>query len=250
MFDFLKKPKVEFIARSEGVDISAPIVPAKNLQPEWWKKLHINQNVKFAENSPISSGTVKRCMGIREFLENGWIMPMWCDLHLTITEDKISWTPSDDSFSFSVHSHEQMLEHVPQNAQNKYYFILKCISPWFLKTSKGYNTMLTNPFYHFNEYFDVATGISRSDYHISTNTFLMIKKKGDFLIKKGTPIALFFSYKREKFDAKIIPYGEKSLRLMNVFSRILLSKFSRVNSYTSMVKGGCPYDSMGKTKNL
>jgi hypothetical protein len=54
--------------------------------------------------------------------------------------------------------------------------------------------------YEYNEYFDVLPGIIHSDVYHTINQQICLKKEGEFIIKKGTPLAMYVPFKRESFD--------------------------------------------------
>jgi len=107
--------KIQFWSTVPGIEDIAPIVPAKDFIPEWWKGVPAHQVGDMSNASPdqdflnsleknvrISStinpphandikqrntGTIKLCPAIHDWFNTGWILPMWTDVFIEIFED-------------------------------------------------------------------------------------------------------------------------------------------------------------------
>lgn len=238
MFNILKRkqtdqPTIDFWPVYEGLTEHTPIVPAKNYLPDWWKKLNVKQDVLYLENKTASAGTIKRCPGIIDILNHGWVMPAWCDMAVKVKgHEKLEWDVSDTRFSACGHQHNQFLDHLPESTKQKYYWVFKPSSPWYVQTSPGYSIMQLDPFYFFNEYFDSAGGIQDSDFYHNLNPLLLIKKDCNFVIERGTPLAVIYPYKREEIKGTCREHNrDKITKLQAADSYISKSKFSPLITY-------------------
>lgn len=195
MFSFLKnKPKVTFFTQIEGLKESAPIQPAISHIPSWFRKI--------PPSTDIFSSTIKQCPGFVDFMKRGYVVPLWCDLYINVkkTNEGIhyQWKTPDKDFLFEAHTNDQFLEHIPND--DKYLMVLKADCPWKVITDAGYSLYQLPMTYEYNEYFDVLPGIIHSDVYHTINQQICLKKEGEFVIKKGTPLAMYVPFKRESFD--------------------------------------------------
>ncbi len=106
VFTFWKqkeKPKVHWWSVIEGVEKVTPILPAKEVIPDWWKKVE-----RMIEGRLDDKGTVRNCPSFPEYITQGFVVPLWCDLHIEIEHDKSwKWRSPDGTFKFSSHNNEQ-----------------------------------------------------------------------------------------------------------------------------------------------
>lgn len=250
MFNIFKKsePIIEFWALQEGIEETAPIVPAKEILPEWWKKLSI-KGVETTDTGLMAQflgekRTAKRCPAIIDFMTHGWVMTMWCDLVIKTIDGNMMFQyslPGWDNAG-SMHPNWQMIDHLPKDAP-KYLGVFKPGTPWLVKTKPGYSTYHLDPFYFFNPNFDTAPGIQDSDLYHDLNPQMLIKKE-EFIIPKGTPLQIIVPFKREEMKGAIVPVCEKTRWLNQKSHLISFSRFSSANSYNeyrNKKKQQCPF---------
>jgi len=216
-----------------------PVLPSSKILPKWFKELP--DTTKIIDGVPITQGNIKKCPAVVDMLLQGWVLPMWTDLYINCTKEKIEWKASDDSFKFDVHSNKQFIDVMPGFLKDKYYWVFKGYSPWLVKTSPGYSVYALNPFYHFNTNFDIAEGVQFSDVYFDTNPIFIIKKLGEFVIPRGTPLTVYVPFKREKIEGKIIPYSNETVKLLNKKHLITNTMFSSAKSYNTAKPHKCPF---------
>lgn len=242
---FKKKPYIKFIPQVEGLKKYVPIVPAKDSPPKWWKDTKINKDVIFINNRPASVGTIKRCPGVSDFLNAGWIVPLWGDLTISIQgDDNLEYQFSDNRFQIEVHPKSQFLDLIANHNGNRYLHVLKLQTPWFIQTSKNYSIIQLNPSYHFNEYFDVSEGIQDTDIYHNLSIFLLLKKSGDYIIERGTPVCSIFPFKRETISSSVEDFNESKVKkLISETSFLSFSKHSPMLAYRieQNKKNKCPF---------
>jgi hypothetical protein len=75
-----EKPYINFHTSEEMLDIIPHPIPAAKAMPKWFRKLK-----PVAEGSHKNdAGTVKRCMPVLDAVSQGYIIPLWADLHVTV----------------------------------------------------------------------------------------------------------------------------------------------------------------------
>ena len=197
LFTFWKKkekPKVQWWSTIEEVEKIAPVLPAKEFIPDWWKR------VERMINSRIDNkGTVRNCPSFPEYITQGFVVPLWCDLHIKIEHDKFEWASPDKLFNFSSHGDNQFRDWVPQHVKDNTSMVLKPNCPWRVKTPPGWSVWQLPMFYHFNPLFETLPGIIWSDIHHEINQQMLIKQYGEFVIPRGTPLAMYVPYQRNKY---------------------------------------------------
>jgi len=236
---FTKKPYINFWPIYEDLDVYSPVLPAKKCLPDWWKNININTN------EAKTFGTIKKCPGIFDILNYGWVLTAWCDIALNVNSNmSVAWEFSDRKTQAQIHEPQQFLVHTPKHIYEKYSCVFKIKCPWLVKTSPGYSVMLLDPYYHFNEFFDTAAGILDSDIYPNLNPLLLIKKCGEFLIEKDTPLMLIYPFKREKIIGECMSYNKKIInKLQAKIDYISHSKFSAALTYRKeqMKNKKCPF---------
>ena len=233
---FFKKdnPKVTFFTEVEGLIESSPIVPLRNHMPEWFKSLKPDLDVV--------SSTVKRCPSFIDFFKKGYVVNMWCDLYLNIKKTtkgnvKFEWRTPDEQFEFHTHPNNQFIDHIPKHIREKTLFVLKPVCPWNVKTEKGYSLYQFPMYYSYNPIFEVLPGIVNSDIYYSINQQMCITQEGEYIIEKGTPLAAYIPFKREKFELEMKMIDDTLKHKLTVEKRFIKSKFkNRFINYKKSIK--------------
>jgi hypothetical protein len=173
--------------------------PAKKIIPDWYKNLESYQNGK---KIPTGEGqiapTIKRCMPVFDALTAGYIIFSYTDLYVSIKDGQhwFEW-PSIEAIKF--HPVEQAPTH-PNTNGNPY---PKWISPWGIKTPKGYSCLFIPPT-HRENVFSILEGVVDTDnYDNNVNLpFVMKDKNFEGYIPAGTPIAQVIPFKRDNWTMK------------------------------------------------
>ena len=201
LFTFWKqkeKPKIHWWSVIEGLEKVAPIVPAKEYVPDWWKR------VQRKINSLDDKGTVRNCPSFPEYINQGFVVPLWCDLYLEIEQEGTwKWRTPDKNFSFSTHSNTQFRDWLPQHMQDNTSMVVKPSCPWRVKTPPGWSVWQLPMYYHYNTMFETLPGIIWSDIHHEINQQMLFKRYGEFFIPRGTPLAMYVPFERNKYTYDI-----------------------------------------------
>ena len=167
LFTFWKqkeKPKIHWWSVIEGLEKVAPIVPAKEYVPDWWKKVE-----RMIDNKLDNKGTVRNCPSFPEYITQGFVVPLWCDLHLEVHHDSWKWKSPEKLFTFNNHPGEQFRDWLPKHVQDNTSMVLKPNCPWRVKTPPGWSVWQLPMIYHYNPVFETLPGIIWSDIHHEIN---------------------------------------------------------------------------------
>ena len=201
VFTFWKqkeKPEIRWWSVIDGVEKVTPIVPAREYIPDWWKKVE-----RMIDSRVDNKGTVRNCPSFPEYINQGFVVPLWTDVYLKIEHDKWEWKTPNKQFSFSSHADEQFRDWVPQHLRDNTSMIVKPACPWRIKTPPGWSVWQLPMYYHYNPLFETLPGIIWSDIHHEINQQMLFKQYGEFNIPRGTPLAMYVPYKRNKYTYKV-----------------------------------------------
>jgi hypothetical protein len=229
--------KIEFIPMSSKYkEHLHKIVPSYKTIPDWYKK--IPSNVKNAPhyqldnvNFSMTNQTVKSCPPFLDAMTTGYMYTLPFDVEFSIEENGtqgFKWRVETECVS--THNSEQFPNVKNTEAQDSKN-IFKWFSPFGIKTPPGYSVFFTHPINRFDLPFRTFSGVVETDvYHNAVQFPFMVtteatKKKPIIIIEKGTPLAQFFPFKRERWQAQNHEYDkEVELKLEDkFFSRIYRS---------------------------
>jgi hypothetical protein len=233
------RPKVNWWSTVEGLEKVCPILPAKDAPlPKWWSGAP-----SFVNHDLEDKGTIKNCPAIPDFMSLGYVVPLWCDTHFLFSEDgEYTVTTSDERFSFTCHSDEQFLDHLPQGIRKGIHIVMKANCPWRVRTSDGYAMLQLPLFYHYDHPFEVMPGVIWTDIHHEINQQMAFKSSGSFTLKRGMPLAAYVPYRREGFETIIEGPNKTNMGWAVESSTHLWTKFrAGYRIHQSEVKKKCPF---------
>lgn len=216
-----KNPKIEFWSDVDGLNNIEECRPKKasSYIPDWWKKTPYRPE--------INNNTVKACPSFADVFSNGYIIPMWCDSLLKVKNGEYGWETSSDQFSWGFHKHDQFLDFAPTWINQEVKAIFKAISPWHIKTPPGYAVYQMPLFFNFNKDYTLMPGIIETSFYHEINQQVMFHSdKEEVFIPRGTPFALYFPFKKEKFDFETRDGNSNDARVRNAGGLIARTKFS------------------------
>lgn len=212
---------VEFWTVVPGLSQVEEVVPVKqsSVLPRWWRE------AEYFDKS------IKQCPSFPQMFSTSYIVPMWCDTEFSRDGDEIFCKTANEVFSWGHHTNSQFLDFAPDHIKEKYVAIAKPYCPWRLKTPKGYSVYQMPPFWHFNEKFTVGTGIIDTDFHheINQQIFISIEDGESFVIERGTPLAVYFPFKRDKFTLTVREQTQEDFTSDGASQMIYSTKF--INAY-------------------
>jgi hypothetical protein len=172
---------------------------ASNFVPDWYKntKSYINDQKK-PNGSGGTDATIKRCMPVFDAITSGYIITSPADVYVKIKDgDQYFEWPSFGLIQFHP------IEQAPEHPYKKPYAYPKWISPWGIKTPKGYSTLFIQPL-HRESVFTILPGIVDTDKYNAPVNFPFVINNPSFegLIPAGTPIAQVIPIKRNSWIKK------------------------------------------------
>jgi hypothetical protein len=205
----LKKPlKVEFVATSEKdfIRMSRPVPSIKSL-PEWYAKQgSYTDGVKRIQDIGVYNHTIKKCMPVFDVMSSGYMFRTICELDVENDGRDISWKWSMDEF-IAIESHTKaQFDAMPidKDLWNTE-VAFKFINPWIMRTPKGYSTLFTMPFHHYDLPFYTLPAVVDTDKHpIAVNFPFLIKKDFKGLIPAETPFVQAIPFKRDDWDSEFL----------------------------------------------
>jgi hypothetical protein len=227
----------------EGLEKVAPILPSKDAPlPSYWKDIP-----RYASDGPFDKGTIKACPALPDLFEAGYVVPLWSDTHFVFEPDesgatKYTVTVSDTRFSFTHHQDDQFRNFLPSRVKNEVKMVLKANCPWRVKTPTGYSMLQIPMSYHFDPLFEVLSGVIWTDIHHEINQQMMVKSHGEFILKRGHPLAMYVPYRREDFDFEVQGPNSTNQSWDTEARTHLWTKFrSGYRLHQSVVKRKCPF---------
>ena len=203
IFNYFKKekpPEIKFWSIVPGLEEIVPPEPMKNHIPSWFKTMPRD----IVPDALLHPGTAKRCPSFVDYFSQGYVISLWCDLAITINKDRSYKVYSpEDAFRFENHGDEQFLDHVPNREHFDLSMVLKAHCPWRAITPPGYSVLQLPLFYNFDKTFTVAPGVIWTDIHHEINQQMIFTGYGDFFLPRGTPLAVYIPFKREKYEVEI-----------------------------------------------
>jgi hypothetical protein len=194
-----RRHSIEFLCRPEDRGVLAEPVPAKEVMPDWFKRLPAvaKERVSPSDNAL----TVKRCMPFIDALTTGWILPLAATVRLEITEGgrtvNAGW--DFDRVMVSNHNSHQVSGHPHQPRPP-----CKLHNYWTIRTPPGWSCLFVPPLNRHSPVIEVAAGVVDTDrYHALINfPFFAIAPDGLYTLEKGTPLVQVIPFRR---DATALP---------------------------------------------
>ena len=217
MINIMPRLKYQFLASEEDRKHLLNPVPASKAVPDWYKNMPRARNINTLEpmksafevdtiNGGLRGGiTLKECIPVRDYLTSGYIIPMWLDLAVNVSEGTphFAWGYKD-TLKVGNHPDYQVYKSPLENKKCPTSGIPKLFSPWGFKTPKGYSSFFFSPKYSQSK-LEVLPAIVDTDTHHEINfPFLYHGEEGcRDLIKRGEPIIQVIPFKRESWNHSV-----------------------------------------------
>lgn len=195
-------PTINFHISEELKDIVPHPIPAAKAVPDWYKKM---PTMKRPQNA-MEMETVKKCLPVRDLITAGYIIPNWHGLRLEISKGEIQSHADNDALQHlscgaSFHQIEQIkgspLEHLGDGKK-----ILKLLSPWVVKTPRGYSTLFLAPQYRENDIEILPAIVDTDEFYTPVNfPAIMLKQKCN--VEQGVPMVQAIPFKRESWTSSV-----------------------------------------------
>lgn len=176
---------------------TAPIVPARERFPDWWKKI---PSSKFDWDEFGPSTSIKSCPGVGHTLQQGFIMSLWSDLAFKFEGDTFRWRFSDNRSETTF----QPRRSYPGFYED--YNTFNILSPWIMLTPVKLH--YSYPFYLLDSpppYITPPGVVTPFLNTCATNVFAMFKQQvglNTYFIKKNTPMLHIIPLTEKKINFK------------------------------------------------
>lgn len=206
--------KIEFI--SKYADWFLHPVPVKKVMPDWYKKLKT-----FTDNN-IHNPTIRKCVPVLDAVSCGYAILAPTDIVFTKEmigdEFKISTQlgrpgdiqrPDKDDMNYKIEGHPMKQVDPKMFYDDEIPYAFKILNPWIIKTPPGYSCLFTPLFNTERRDIRVISGIVDTDKFINHVNFPFALRDWDHekqqvkIVKKGTPLALVFPFKRDDWEMKV-----------------------------------------------
>lgn len=241
MMHFFRRSKIHldcFTYRKDVIEY-APIVPAMDVIPDWWKQLPKQLTV---QGDFFPSPTMKTCAGFQDYYNKSIAMPLWSELYISTENGGCAWQFSDRSTEVQPHAEKQFAGFTGTNG----YTHLKIVSPWAFKTKADISWMFTEPIYNRENFADyiVPIGLLNFSKQMGTNIQLFVNTTKDhtFTIPFRSPILL-----TPLSDKKVVIHRQLVSKEKHISITSEANSITFINKYIhSQRVTKCPYKDLIK----
>lgn len=196
---------IKFVSKVEGlsdIEICRPKL-ASEFFPEWW-------NVMPPTSFPDDLFTVINDKGIKSFLSQGYIVPMWTESKLQynpyVQGQTMAYMTSDEKYpQWESIKTVQMIKYQPVNTfgiDGSLIFVAN--SPWQIITEPGYSVLEVPLFFHFNGHFSIMPQILNTDRYHDIKTKVIYHGDGEEItIPQGMPFVQYIPFKRQDMELEV-----------------------------------------------
>ena len=204
-----------------------PVVPASKALPDWYKKA----TVEMEGSKPWEGMTFKSCMPFFDAMTQGYIVPLWADLHVRVENSipAFTWAINGDQLIDS-HSPAQV-DGIPAMDKAVGRQAFKLISPWIIETPQGYSTLFVAPLNNAHEYIQLFSAVVSTDNYMNRINFPFIYTGPDDwegVVLMGTPLMQLIPFKRDDFEHQILPLSKADEEIVDSTVRHHSNQFRHV----------------------
>jgi hypothetical protein len=203
MIDFFFKKKtitVDCFTSNYSAYTLFPIQRSNKFFPSWWKNLQSSYTEKTETGLAIPRPTIKRCEGIINLYQQGFMIPMWCDLIIETANNTIKFVFADQESSIANHGPEQMSREFEQ------YLHTKLICPWRLREKTGVNFLFLHPSWNHIPSLSnmhIVPGVVEYKYQHTANVNMLLARNKRFNFAAGDPMAHLIPISDKDVDIKL-----------------------------------------------
>ena len=208
--------KIKFI--SKYADWLLHPVPVKKVIPDWYKKLQI-----FVDND-MHKPTIRKCVPVLDAVSCGYAILAPTDIVFTKSQQENGQMlvkvqlgrpgniqrPDAEDMNYQVQHHDKIQTNYGPVYDDEMPYTFKLLNPWIVETPPGYSCLFTPPFNTERRDIRIITGIVDTDQFKNHVNFPFMMKEYNHengmvkIIKKGTPIALVFPFKRDDWKMEVV----------------------------------------------
>ena len=216
--------KIEFICDDPTIAEHFPPVPAVQCIPDWYKKLnfylegHRPTGKELMEAGvPKPSMSIRACVPVKDYLTSGYVIRAHADIAITPEQvgDEHGWWYASAHTKIDSHPHAQCPISMGKG-KNAY---IKIVTPWRVKTPKGYSCMYYQPYYLLEDKFQLFPAVVDTDgYNTNPVNFPgVILTAESFTIKAGSPLMVVVPFKRDAWRHTVRVEPEAKINPVQLF---------------------------------
>jgi hypothetical protein len=157
---------------------------------------------------------IRRCAGVLEYLETGFIIPAWTDFAFEPRPELSGWEVNIGQMPFAKTPFESQpfpLSSTGECPMTRARDIEgspypKLVNPYSIVTAKGWSSIIHGIPYEPNPHYDVVPAIVHTDYYHQMNVVLNLKGSEPFVIRYGEPLVHIYPFKRSG-NTEVIKFG-------------------------------------------
>lgn len=201
--------QINFDINKELKDVIPEPTPASKQIPDWFKGMAGTYTYENNE-SAFDPETVKRCVPFLDVLSTGYIIPLWSDIAVKSAEDTFTMSWNNSIFS---DGHSMVDKHMSEQISTTPIVDLspfgnqpmKFVNPWVINTEPGWSCLFVSPLNHFEDRFQLISGLVDTDTYYNNINFPFIWMKQNFkgFLERGTPLVQVIPIKRDEYMSKV-----------------------------------------------
>lgn len=216
------EPKITFSTREDLLGAIPHPRPAIKFMPKWMHGLDKDVVGEGGQHTR----SVKSCVPVIDAISNGFIIPLWADLEVTLSFDEgrfdlyVTFPQNILGGDGMVGTHllEQVGAESPLTNTSLHRDPMKLSNPWSIKTPAGYSALIKAPPYQTSN-LQILEGV------VDTDTFNVEvglpfvwtgRDVGTWIIPKGTPLAQVVPFKRTRGRMDVSAHDENQLAKQRV----------------------------------
>ena len=191
----MKTNKITFI---NTTDVPLPFPKSAKLSiPEWYKiQPSYTTGVRAPDSINETTATVKKCMPVFDALTSGYILTTATDIYVKKMPDGGVFYEWKSLNHIGFQGKNQFTHH----PEYKGHDLPKIMSPWAIKTPKGYSCLFIPPMHRKNIVTVLPAVVDTDSYINSINLpFILTDPEFEGMIPSETPICQVIPFKREKW---------------------------------------------------
>jgi hypothetical protein len=212
MFNFFRKPKIEFYPIiPQLLDVYPPDSGKRDITSIFKKIKPVKTNTMLDHSTELS---IKNCPAVVEYYKYGHVVRLWQDVVITTSPDgeDFTWKSATTTNEFlskhfdkSANFNQEVL-HFPKDMYSPYFprentlkYILQIPTRWCIKLPKDYGALFLPVWYDNEDRFTVVPGLLPAGTVEEVNVVIQWNKCGTTeVIKAGTPLVKIIPFKMEK----------------------------------------------------
>lgn len=233
VFNRVRFKNIEFVIDEPFVGAAPDPAPAVLSVPRWYKDAKpaiddpawgVDLNEEGAVVGSSQRSTFKNCVPFLDAMSLGYVLPLWNDFVYEYKNDRMyfSWPGAMEL----VKSHpEFQTQGIPAAETALDHAAYKFVSPWTIKTPKGYSCLFTAPLNHFEDRFQIVSAVVDTDvYHNRVSfPFFWQAQGASGTIKLGHPLVQVIPFKRDAFRMTAREKNDAERREENRIQRLISS---------------------------